>query len=208
MNQLGRRHSVKRGHTLMWEGDESLVVANVVEGVLKLSTATTDGREQIVGVVYPSDFIGRPFGLRSHHTVTALTDSVVCLFSRPSFDGFARQHPDLEHRLLEQTLTELDRARHWMMLLGRKTATERVASFLIEMSSRLVEPGCAKPAAAMDRFDLPLDRQQIADVLGLTIETVSRQFTRLRVAGAIDLPERRAVVIRDRAALEGFAEAA
>jgi CRP/FNR family transcriptional regulator len=94
-----------------------------------------------------------------------------------------------------------------MLLLGRKTATERIASFLLEMSARLAETGChgaPEPAAA---FELPLDRQQIADVLGLTIETVSRQFTRLRTAGLIELPERRSVVIRDRAGLESLAEA-
>jgi CRP/FNR family transcriptional regulator len=129
------------------------------------------------------------------------------MFTRSGFDGFARQHPDLEHKLLQRTLTELDRARHWMLLLGRKTATERIASFLLEMSARLAETGChgaPEPAAA---FELPLDRQQIADVLGLTIETVSRQFTRLRTAGLIELPERRSVVIRDRAGLESLAEA-
>jgi CRP/FNR family transcriptional regulator len=87
LNRLGRRQTVKRGQTLMWEGDESMLVANVVEGVLKLSTSTGDGREQIVGVVYPSDFIGRPFGSRSHHTVTALTDAKVCMFTRSGFDG-------------------------------------------------------------------------------------------------------------------------
>lgn len=208
LNKLGRRLNVRRGQTLMWEGDESLLVANVIEGVLKLSTSTGDGREQIVGVVYPSDFIGRPFGARSHHSVTALTDSVVCMFIRSGFDGFARQHPDLEHKLLQRTLTELDRARDWMMLLGRKTATERVASFLVEMSTRLAETHCDGAPAPADSFRLPLDRQQIADVLGLTIETVSRQFTRLRTAGVIELPDRRTVVIRDRSALEGIAQAA
>ena len=82
LNKIGRRVNVHRGQTLMWEGDDSLLVANVIDGVLKLSTSTADGREQIVGVVYPSDFIGRPFGNTTQHSVTALCDAQVCMFTR------------------------------------------------------------------------------------------------------------------------------
>lgn len=202
LNAIGRRRNLKPGESLMWEGEDSVLVANVVEGVLKLSTGTEDGREQIVGVVYPSDFIGRPFGSTTGHGVTALTDARVCVFSRRDFDAFARQHPGLEHKLLQRTLAELDRTRSWMLLLGRKSAGEKVASFLVDMSERLVEPGCASPQTdAVQRFTLPFSRQQIADVLGLTIETVSRQFTRLKSDGTIDLPSRREVIIVNRQAL-------
>lgn len=207
LNKVGRRVFISRGQTLMWEGDDSLQVANVIEGVLKQSTSTADGREQIVGVVYPSDFIGRPFGKTTPHSVTALSDAQVCLFSRSAFDSFAREHPELEHKLLERTLSELDRARSWMLLLGRKSASERLATFLLDMSDRLANAGCAH-GFEEHRFELPLSRQQIADLLGLTIETVSRQFTRLREAGLIDLPDRRSVVIRDREAMEDMANAA
>ena len=99
--------------------------------MLKLSTGTEDGREQIVGVVYPSDFIGRPFGATSGHGVTALTEARVCVFSRRDFDAFAREHPALEHKLLQRTLAELDRTRRWMLLLGRKSASEKLATFLL-----------------------------------------------------------------------------
>jgi len=204
LNRMGRRIAIGRGETLIWEGDASALVANVIEGVLKLSTSTADGREQIVGVVYPSDFIGRPFGDTAQHSVTALSDAQLCLFTRPSFDSFAREYPQLQHKLLERTLTELDRARGWMLLLGRKSASERVATFLLDMARRLAETSCSG-ADLHERFDLPLTRQQMADLLGLTIETVSRQLTRLRQAGIIDLPDRRAVVILDRAAMEAEA---
>jgi len=204
LNKIGRRVPVHRGQTLMWEGDDSLLVANVIDGVLKLSTSTADGREQIVGVVYPSDFIGRPFGSTTQHSVTALCDAQVCLFTRSAFDDFARTHPELEHKLLQRTLTELDRARHWMLLLGRKSAGERVATFLLEMAQRLADASCSG-GDAVERFELPLTRQQMADLLGLTIETVSRQLTRLRQAGIIDLPDRRTVVILDHEAMEAEA---
>ena len=202
LNQLGRRQKVARGQTIMWEGDESLVVANVVEGVLKLSTTLGDGREQIVGLVYPSDFIGHPFGQHSHHSVTALTDARVCVFPRKSFDNFAREHPDLEHKLLQRTLTELDRARHRMLLLGRKTASEKIASFLIEMAERLAPQACGPQATTVTAdFELPFGRQQVADILGLTIETVSRQLTAMKQAGIIDIPDRRRIFIADMDAL-------
>jgi CRP/FNR family transcriptional regulator len=205
LDRISRRRVLATGQTLMWEGDDSLMVANVIDGVLKLTTGTGDGREQIVGIVYPSDFIGRPFGAHSGQTVTALTDAQVCTFTRQDFDGFARTHPDLEHKLLQRTLTELDRARHWMLLLGRKSATEKIASFLLEMSERLVGAGCDATEGPAERFDLPFGRQAIADILGLTIETVSRQLTGLRSDGIIDLPSRREIVIRDRTALDALA---
>src|SRR3546814_1174941 len=81
LGKLGRNHRVKAGQTLLWEGDDAPVVANVLDGVLKLVVAAADGREQIVGVVFPSDFIGRPFGKESPYSVTAMTDGEVCIRS-------------------------------------------------------------------------------------------------------------------------------
>ncbi len=206
LNGIGRRKQLEPGDPLIWEGEDSLLVANVIDGILKLTNCTEDGREQIVGVVYPSDFIGRPFGETSAYSVTALTEAKVCIFSRSDFDRFAQEHPALEHKLLKRTLEELDRTRNWMLLLARKSAEEKVATFLLDMSARLVEPGCEAPQdGALEEFDLPFSRQQIGDILGLTIETVSRQMTRLKRDGMIDLPTRRRVKIIDRFALEDMA---
>ena len=202
LNSIGRRRTLAAGESLIWEGEDSVLVANVIEGVLKLATGMEDGREQIVGVVYPSDFIGRPFGGTTSHGVTALTEARVCVFSRRDFDAFASSHPALEHKLLQRTLAELDRTRRWMLLLGRKSASEKVASFLLDLSDRLAPATCdTMPEVGAKQFTLPFSRQQIADVLGLTIETVSRQFTRLKAEGVIDLPSRREVIIRNRQAL-------
>jgi CRP/FNR family transcriptional regulator, anaerobic regulatory protein len=202
---MGRRRSVAAGEPLIWEDDDSLLVANVIEGVLKLTTSTEDGREQIVGVAYPADFIGRPFGQTSRASVVALTDARVCVFARNDFDRFAREHPELEHKLLERTLAELDRTRSWMMLLGRKTASEKIATFLLDMSDRFGDVGCSPVRTPARLFTLPFSRQQVADLLGLTIETVSRQFTRLKQDGVIGLPSRREVEVIDRGALEALA---
>lgn len=201
LNALGRRRTLNAGESLIWEGDDPALVGNVIEGTLMLSTGTSDGREQIVGVLHAADFVGRPFGGATRHTVTALTPARVCVFSRRDFDGFADRHPLLERKLLQHTLAELDRARSWMLLLGRKSAEERIATFLLDMARHAAAEGAQAKPGAGERFELPFSRQQVADLLGLTIETVSRQFTKLKRAQLIDLPSRRAVVIRDRAAL-------
>lgn len=203
MSRIGRKVDMRRGETLIWEGDEAILVANVIDGVLKLSTSTEDGREMIVGMVYPADFIGRPFGHSNAHDVTAVTDARICVFPRSGFDSFARSHPELEHKLLERTLAELDRARDWMLLLARKSASEKVATLLLELSQRLA--GHHEGTAASDNFALPFSRQQMADLLGLTIETVSRQLTQMRRAGIVDLPDRRTVHVLDRPALHATA---
>lgn len=203
LGRMGRRQRVSSGHTLLWEGDDAPVVANVLEGVLKLVAATADGREQIVGIVFPSDFIGRPFGKESPYSVSAISEAELCIFHLDQFDEFASDHPHLQQKLLRRTLAELDRTRRWMLLLGRKSASEKVASFLLEMADRLSpSPG----AAVISRgFELPFGRQQIADILGLTIETTSRQLTKMRADGLIDLPSRRKVFINDLAALNEMA---
>jgi CRP/FNR family transcriptional regulator len=204
LGKLGRVLHVSAGHALMWEGDESLVVANVIDGVFKMSVSGADGKEQIVGVVFPSDFIGRPFGENSPYSVTALTDGSVCVFGRRSFDSFAREHPDLEHKLLSRTLDELDNARRWMQLLGRKSAEEKIASFLLFISNKLAGQACGVQPA-QNGFLLPFGRKEIADILGLTIETVSRQLTRMQEDGLISLPSRRNIIFNNRRLLEQIA---
>jgi len=202
LNRIGRHRTIERGQALVWQGDDSVLVGNVIEGVLKLSASTVDGREQTLGIMFPSDFIGRPFGPTTSHSIVALTDSKICTFPRSAFDEFACEHPELEHKLLRRTLTELDRTRQWMLLLGRKSANERVAAFLVEMAQRLPRIEHDQEAPDAIRFELPFGRQDIADLLGLTIETVSRQITRLRDEGIIDTPDRRSVIVLDMEALE------
>ncbi|WP_413469452.1 Crp/Fnr family transcriptional regulator [Qipengyuania gaetbuli] len=202
LNAIGRRKRLRAGEQLLWEGDEAIIVANVVEGVLKLSTQTADGKEQILGMVYPSDFLGRPFGETTPYGVEALSDAQVCVFRRADFDRFAREHPRLEHKLLERTLAELDRARRWMVLLGRMNAEQKLATYLVETAERLLPANCDETKLGDERtLTLPLSRQQMADVLGLTIETVSRHISKLKKEGLIDLPGRRELTINSLKAL-------
>jgi CRP/FNR family transcriptional regulator, anaerobic regulatory protein len=207
LNRIGRRQKLRKGEALHFAGDESLVFANVVEGVLKLSTSTADGREQIVGLLYPADFLGRLFAVRVDYDCTALTDADLCIFPRKSFEAALSDFQKLERSLLERTMAELDRTREWMLVLGRKSAEEKVASFLLDITHRLKAEGCGG-AGGPTTHVLPLTRGQIADVLGLTVETVSRQMTRLKSAGIIALPSSREVTILKPHMLRSGAEAA
>lgn len=173
--------------------------SNVLAGVVKLTKTLSDGRQQIVGLQFAPDFVGRPFKTESALTAEAATEVELCSFPRRIVEKMMADQPDLQHRLLEQTLKELDQARDWMVMLGRKSAAEKVASFLL-MIARNIRPG-QTPAAHGASFDLPLSRADIADFLGLTIETVSRQMTRLRTEEIIRIENNRHVIVEDLARL-------
>ncbi len=208
LNSIGARRKVARGETVIWSGDESIICANLLDGILKLSASTSDGREQTVGLLYPADFVGRLYAERAGFTVTALTDAELCVFPRAKFEAVLHDHVRMERLLLQRTFSALEDARGRMLSLARRSATERVAAFLLDMTDRVGSAGCRAVESGPVTFDLPLSRGQIAELLGLTIETVSRQLTRLRAAGVIALPGLRTVTIRDRAALEAQADAA
>ncbi len=150
----------------------------------------------MVGLLLPSDFVGRPGRNEAPYDVVAATDVTLCLFRKPSFEALLRDTPSVERRLLELTLDELDAAREWMIVLGRKTARERIASFLSILARRNAVLNRTQPHNGMS-FDLILTREAIADYLGMTIETVSRQFTALRKDGVISLEGTRKVTVMD-----------
>lgn len=197
LHTLGRKQTLARGSTLMWAGDDSLICANLVTGVLKLVASTADGREQIVGLLFAADFVGRPYADHSEFTVTAVTDVALCVFPRLPFERVLEDHVRMERMLLLRTLASLDQARAQMLLLARSSAAEKVAGFLEAMATRARSSGCRSTLDGTLTFDLPLSRGQIGDVLGLTIETVSRQITRLRLDKIIDLPGGRTVTVLD-----------
>jgi CRP/FNR family transcriptional regulator len=208
LNTLGRRRKITRGQTLIWAGDDSIICANLLSGVLKLVAATPDGREQIVGLLYPADFVGQPYAGQADFTITALTDAELCIFPRDAFERVLEDHARMERLLLQRTLAALAVARTRILSLARKSAQEKIAGFLLDMALRASATGCRATPGGPITFDLPLTRGQIADVLGLTIETVSRQMTRLKAAGVIALPGGRAITISDEDALQDLAKAA
>lgn len=208
LNRLGQRRRVVRGESIIWAGEDSVICANLLSGVLKLVASTSDGREQIVGLLYPADFVGQPYEGEADFTITAVTDAELCVFPRAPFERVLEDHGRMEKLLLQRTLQALSDARAQMLTLARKSAPEKVAGFVRDMAARAGSNSCRATPGGPVTFDLPLTRGQIADVLGLTIETVSRQLTRLKTAGVIRLSGTRAVTILDAAALEGQAEPA
>lgn len=188
------------GQTIAWAGDKMDFVASVVEGVASLTQTMEDGRRQMVGLLLPSDFLGRPNRESVTYDVTAATDVMLCCFRRAPFQNLIVETPHISQRLLEMTLDELDAAREWMLLLGRKTAREKIASFLAIIARRDASLKNADHSSNM-AFDLPLTREAMADYLGLTLETVSRQMSALKRDGVIELKGKRHIIVPDVEAL-------
>lgn len=206
LNRMMRRRTVSAGETVMSDQEPAEFLANIVSGVIKLTKSLADGRQQIVGLQFAPDFLGRAFGSRNPYFAEAATDVELCCFPRAEFEKLLRANPGLERRLFERTLDELDSAREWMVLLGRKTAEEKVASFMVMLARRSAVLGCAhQESAEVARFAMPLTRADIADYLGLTIETVSRQITRLKVHNIIRVLDSRSFLVPS---LERLSEAA
>ena len=194
--------SFAAGQALVWSGDQMDFVASVVTGVASLTQTMEDGRRQMVGLLLPSDFVGRPGRNQAAYDVTAVTDLVMCCFRKKPFEEMMSKTPHLSHRLLEMTLDELDAAREWMLLLGRKNAREKIASFLAVLARR--EAALRGTTGGM-KIEIPLTREEMADYLGLTLETVSRQMSALKRDGIIETTGKRGVTIPDFDALHEVA---
>ncbi|MFW8635406.1 transcriptional regulator FnrL [Cribrihabitans pelagius] len=186
--------SFEAGQPVIWAGDEMNFVGSVVSGIATLTQTMEDGRTQMVGLLLPSDFVGRPGRAGAAYNVVATSDVVMCCFRKKPFEDLMAHTPHIAHRLLEMTLDELDAAREWMLVLGRKTAREKIASLLLIIARR---DASLTPQGATDCavFDLPLTREAMADYLGLTLETVSRQISALKRDGVIVLEGKRHVTV-------------
>ncbi|MBO9466223.1 Crp/Fnr family transcriptional regulator [Tropicibacter sp. R15_0] len=184
------------GQTIIWSGDRMDFVGSVVSGIATLTQTMEDGRTQMVGLLLPSDFVGRPGRGAAAYDVVATTDLVMCCFRKAPFEDLMVKTPHIAQRLLEMTLDELDAAREWMLVLGRKTAREKIASLLSIIARRNATLHLSTTDGPLV-FDLPLTREAMADYLGLTLETVSRQISALKRDGVIVLEGKRHVTIPD-----------
>lgn len=196
LEQMKYYRTYQAGTTVVWSGDRMDFVASVVSGIASLSQTMEDGRRQMVGLLLPSDFVGRPGRSNAPYDVIATTDLVMCCFRKKPFEDMMATTPHIAQRLLQMTLDELDAAREWMLLLGRKTAREKIASLLAIIARRDASLHMTA-ASGMLVFDLPLTREEMADYLGLTLETVSRQVSALRRDGVITLEGKRRVTVPD-----------
>ncbi len=192
-----RRVRKSAGEVLLADAMPISSYANVLRGVIKLSKVLEDGRQQVVGLQFAPDLLGRPFAAESRVSAEAASEVDLCIIPKPALETLLQQSAPLEHRVMMQVLRELDEARDWMVTLGRKSAAEKVASFLYLIATH-IDPTEAQPETS---FDLPLSRADIGDFLGLTIETVSRQISKLKADGVIEIVNYRHVTVPDLARL-------
>ena len=187
---------VEAHRTFIMAGEPASYLFNITEGVVKVYRLLPDGRQQITGFLFPGDFLGLATGNAYAFSAEAVTPVRYCRFARKPLERFLGDAPRMERQLLTIASNELAAAQEQMVVLGRKTAREKLASFLITLSQRMKRLG--KPE---DMLDLPMSRADIADYLGLTTETVSRTFTQFRTSGLIELPKAGGVRIKNRASL-------
>jgi CRP/FNR family transcriptional regulator len=188
------------GMTFIAEGESADNFFNITAGTAKLFKLLPDGRRQIIGFADAGHFLGLAASDTYAYSVEAIDKVRYCRFSRRRLRMLLDDFPALETRVLQTASNELVAAHEQMLLLGRKTALERVASFLVARS-RMGAP-CGPRHT---RLTLPMTRADIADYLGLTIETVSRTMTKLRTDKLIELPGLHDVVLRDLTSLECLA---
>lgn len=184
------------GRSLFFEGDPAEHVFVIREGCARVYKLLADGRRMITGFLFPSDIVG--FADEGHYAYgcEAITEVTACRMPRARLYEFFSKYPALERRMLEIATNELAAAQDQMLLLGRKTALEKLASFLYFLLRRH-----ERRNAGSNRLMLPMSRSDIGDHLGLTTESVSRCFTQLKKRGVIQLDSAQRVTITDRAAL-------
>jgi len=192
LQMMGAAMSYGRNEEIYGEGEPSEFIYLVKTGAVRTYKLLNDGRRQIGAFHLPGDIFGLEVGDQHRFTAEAISDSTVIVIKRSTLVSLATRKAELAGQLWALTAQELSHVQDLMLMLGRKNAQERVAAFLLEMDGR-------GPVGAA--VELPMSRQDIADYLGLTIETVSRTLTQLENAATIALQSSRRIVLRNRGAL-------
>ena len=193
----GLHHSHGQGETIFDEGAPADRVYQLISGSLRTCRILRDGRRQIEAFHFPGDVFGLESGPTYRSSAETLSETLVRVMPRAALDGLAAERGDVARRLLELATDSLRRSQDHVLMLGRRTACERVAALLLDLAER---------TGAQSLLDVPMTRQDMADYLGLTIETVSRTLTQFQHDGLIALPSARKVLLRDRGALEAMVD--
>jgi CRP/FNR family nitrogen fixation transcriptional regulator len=190
---LGTRRVLARGEEVFAEGDPCTRFYKVVSGTMRTVKLLADGRRQIDAFHLAGDVFGLEGGETHGFTAEAVDEVALIAYRRNRVSDLARSDPAFGEQLLLSTLKSLDRAHEHLVLLGRKSALERMASFLLALAGR---------RGGGNRLELPMQRSDIADHLGLTIETVSRTLTQMARDGLIRFEAGRTVILADKPALQ------
>jgi CRP/FNR family nitrogen fixation transcriptional regulator len=190
MNLMGATMVYPRNTEIFGENEPADYLYKVVSGSVRTYKILSDGRRQVGGFYLPGDLFGLEFADEHTLSAEAICDAKVLVVKRSALTALAGHDALVAQQLFNLTGRELRRVQDRILLLV-KSAQERVASFLLEMAERV----------SGNSIDLPMSRQDIADYLGLTIETVSRTLTSLECAATIEVPTSRRIVLRNRPAL-------
>ncbi len=201
LEQITTSTPVPMGATLARTGEARAYVYTVTEGALRLVRTLADGRRQVNGFVLPGDYVGLSGADLHRYDIEAIAESRVCRVPMSQMRDLRQRYPHLERKLLQRACQELDAAQDNAMALARLQPPERLADFLLRLSAR----ESTLLGRSSNRVSLPMGRGDIADHLGLTMETVSRTFTKLRQQGLIALPHLNVVEILDVDALQKLA---
>jgi CRP/FNR family transcriptional regulator, anaerobic regulatory protein len=172
----------RSGATIFAEGEPAASVFGLAQGVVRLYKLLPDGRRQILAFALPGDFLGMPLAERHNFSADAIGEVALCRFSHDELTAFIQSSPNVMRRLIEFAILQLDMAQDQLLLLGNGSAEEKVAIFLVSWRNRL-----ARLSVFSETVPLPMRRQDIADFLGLKLETVSRTLAKLEQKNVIRL---------------------
>ena len=201
LEQIMQEVNVEAGTTLVLEDEPTDFLYSVTQGCVKLYKSLADGRCQNIGFLLAGDFLGNIHSSGYLYTAEAVDSVRLCRFPRAALEQLFTRYQHLERRLFGIVDNELSLAREQMLLLGRKTAKERVASFLIQLYRR-----AKRRQLSVEPLSLPMTRADMADYLGLTTESVSRVFTKLRQENLLALPKSHHVLFLAPEQLEALSE--
>jgi CRP/FNR family transcriptional regulator len=197
----GRIRSLARGETLFSAGDQEVACATLVSGALKVSAFDSGGEERILALIHPAGFVGEMFAPFAHYDVVSLTGSKLCVFGRADMESAVERYPALARALLRRSQEDLHAARDLLALSGNRDAGSKLASLLLGLAQGASDSPC-HPAR---KFDLPLTRGEMAGMLGITIETVSRRLSSFERDGLITRTGARGIALLDPARLAALA---
>jgi CRP/FNR family transcriptional regulator len=203
MERLGSPVNYDKNRTIYFEGDEATHYFRVRSGMVRLSKVTEDGRRQIAAFLTAGDLFGWTDQDAYNYSAEAVTDATVEKYSRVRIEESVKANPSLGRSILGLLSGQLALAQDHLLLLGRMTASERIATFLLDLVRRQRSAG-----AAGSDIELPMNRKDVADYLGLTVETVSRTMSALKRKGIIAFAEPESVQLKQSTALERLAMAA
>jgi CRP/FNR family transcriptional regulator, anaerobic regulatory protein len=192
LRRMARGRFVPQGQLIFRQGSKVTSFASILNGVVKLFKTLPGGLEQIVTLVYPPDFIGYTFNGTHRYSASAATEVELCIYPRTGFHSMLEKNRGLSRRIFEKTAHELELAREWTIMLSCKSSYQQVAGLFAIFAQRAQRDG-----GTAVQFLLPVSRADIADYLGLTLETVCRNVTLLRQNSIIELRSAREVVVQN-----------